>query len=81
MCYGPRAMRSKLCLSLFFASAATATLTGCVRVKPYEREVLSIRPMSGDDERSEDKFRQHWQESREGGAGGYGAAGGGCGCN
>jgi hypothetical protein len=60
---------------------ATGALGGCVRVKPYEREIMSLRPMSGDDERVEDKFRQHWQESREGGAGGYAAAGGGCGCN
>lgn len=75
------AMGRKLLVSLFFASAAAATLSGCVRVKPYEREVLSIRPMTGENEGSEDKFRQHWQESREGGAGGYGAAGGGCGCN
>ncbi len=54
---------------------------GCVAVKPYQREVLSIRPMDGEDNKVEDKFRQHWGESREGAAGGYAAAGGGCGCN
>jgi len=32
-------------------------------------------------EGAEDRFRQHWQFSREGSEGGYGAAGGGCGCN
>ena len=67
---------------LWFAMVCASSVTaGCARVKPYEREVLSLRPMSGDGERVEDKFRQHWQESREGAAGGYAAAGGGCGCN
>ena len=63
------------------AAGCSSLLTGCVRARPYEREILSLTPMSGDDERGEDKFRQHWQESREGGGGGYAAAGGGCGCN
>ena len=63
---------------LLFASLGA---TGCARVQPYEREELSLRHMTGDAEHVEDKFRQHWQESREGASGGYGAAGGGCGCN
>lgn len=54
---------------------------GCRAVQPWQREVLSLRSMSGDGERAEDKFRQHWQESREGGSGGYCHPGGGCGCN
>jgi hypothetical protein len=54
---------------------------GCARVKPYEREVLSLRCMTPGVEKSEDRFRQHWQFSREGAEGGFGAAGGGCGCN
>lgn len=54
---------------------------GCVVVKPYEREFLSARPMQPETERVENKFRQHWQGSREGASGGFGSAGGGCGCN
>ena len=54
---------------------------GCVRVKPYEREYLSLRCMLPAGEAGENKFRAHWQESREGSVGGFGAAGGGCGCN
>jgi hypothetical protein len=54
---------------------------GCVVVKPYQREYLSERAMSPSAESTEDRFRAHWQESREGSIGGYGAAGGGCGCN
>lgn len=54
---------------------------GCVRVRPYERELLSVRAMTSGAEGPEDRFRQHWQGSREGGMGGFGGAGGGCGCN
>lgn len=54
---------------------------GCVVVKPYQREALSQRAMTPGSESTEDRFRQHWQSSREGGTGGFGAAGGGCGCN
>lgn len=55
--------------------------SGCARVQPYEREVLSLSAMQADTERVENRFSQHWQESREGGMGGYATAGGGCGCN
>jgi hypothetical protein len=54
---------------------------GCVVVKPYQREQLSERAMTPGAEGAEDRFRQHWQGSREGGNGGFGATGGGCGCN
>jgi hypothetical protein len=56
-------------------------VTGCVRVKPYQREFLTARPMDPSSEIAEDHFRQHWQVAREGSEGGFGAAGGGCGCN
>jgi hypothetical protein len=57
------------------------TVAGCVVVKPFQREYLSERAVRPGAEASEDRFRAHWQESREGGMGGFGAAGGGCGCN
>ena len=53
---------------------------GCARVKPYQREWLSERAMTPTAEAAEDEFRAHWQSSREGAEGGFGAAGGGCGC-
>lgn len=59
----------------------TLLATGCVRIKPYQRELLSTRPMTNGAEAAEDRFRQHWQGAREGSFGGFGAAGGGCGCN
>jgi hypothetical protein len=66
--------RVLLCLALVSSA-------GCVVVKPYQREQLSERAMTPGAEPSEDRFRQHWQGSREGATGGFGAAGGRCGCN
>jgi hypothetical protein len=63
-------------------SVATTLLSGCVVVKPYQREQLAERCMSpGFGDASELKFRAHWEGSRQGGEGGFGTAGGGCGCN
>jgi hypothetical protein len=57
-------------------------LGGCVVVKPYQREHLAERCMaSGMGDPTELKFRSHWEGSRQGGEGGFGTAGGGCGCN
>ena len=63
------------------AVACALSLSACVVVKPYQREHLSERVMTPGAEHGEDTFRQHWQGSREGATGGFGAAGGGCGCN
>lgn len=71
----------KRALVFAFLVAAGVTTSGCVRVKPYQREYLSLRPMRPLAEESEDEWRAHWQSAREGSAGGFGAAGGGCGCN
>jgi Domain of unknown function (DUF4266) len=60
---------------------ALVLFSGCVVVKPFQREYLSERAMRPAAEAAEDRFRAHWQESREGAIGGFGAAGGGCGCN
>ena len=71
--------RSVLGLAILVAGAASAS--GCARVKPYQREALSLRAMTPEADAAENHFRQHWQDSREGATGGFGAAGGGCGCN
>jgi hypothetical protein len=63
--------------TVFFGIGAS----GCVAVKPYQREYLSHPVMTPGSERPEDRFRQHWQFAREGSEGGFGGAGGGCGCN
>jgi Domain of unknown function (DUF4266) len=70
-------MKRALLAALLVAGAATTS--GCV--KAWQKEYLSQRPMRPTSETSEDRFRGHWQSSREGSEGGFGAAGGGCGCN
>jgi hypothetical protein len=64
------------------AIAAVALLAqGCVHVRPRQRETLAQRKMTFSPDPNEDELDLHMQESREGASGGYGSAGGGCGCN
>jgi hypothetical protein len=65
---------------LFLALVATA---GCGRyaVRADEKEYLADRIMQPDYDATEMANDQHVLSNREGSQGGYGAAGGGCGCN
>ncbi|MCB9572342.1 MAG: DUF4266 domain-containing protein [Kofleriaceae bacterium] len=74
-----RAGRRAVALAVVAIVAASAT--GCATVKPYEKEYLSKRKMTFAPDASEDELDLHMQEAREGSSGGYGSAGGGCGCN
>ena len=56
-------------------------LSGCARVKPYQRELLAKRIMALDPDPEATLLEQHVFAYREGSAGGYGGGGGGCGCN
>jgi hypothetical protein len=69
-------MKTLLLLLILVAAAG-----GCVRVKPYERELLAKPTMTFQPDPHEDVLDNHMLEAREGAAGGYGSAGGGCGCN
>lgn len=60
---------------------AVAASTGCVHVRPRQRETLAHRNMTFGPDPAEDELDLHMQESREGSSGGYGSSGGGCGCN
>jgi hypothetical protein len=62
---------------LLFAAFAGA---GCHAVKPWERELLAQPGMSFEST-VDSEVDQHMLEAREASAGGYGASGGGCGCN
>jgi hypothetical protein len=64
----------RLALALFLA------LSACSTVRPYQRELLTLPGMSLQAD-PESEGRQHMLETREASFGGYGAAGGGCGCN
>ena len=63
------------------------SLPGCALVQshqlvqPYEREVLSKPMMQFDFDKTETAAREHFLNSLEGSAGGFGVGGGGCGCN
>jgi hypothetical protein len=63
------------------ALALLAAAAGCARVKPYERELLAKPIMTFQPDPYEDVLDLHMLEAREGAVGGYGSAGGGCGCN
>jgi uncharacterized protein (TIGR03382 family) len=66
---------------LVAALLVAGTATGCVHVRPRQRETLAHRNMTFGPDPAEDELDLHMQESREGSSGGYGSSGGGCGCN
>jgi len=70
-------MKTIVLMVLGLAAAAS----GCARVKTYERELLAKPTMTFQPDPHEDVLDNHMLEAREGAAGGYGSAGGGCGCN
>jgi hypothetical protein len=66
---------------VLFLFAVAVVATGCAKVKPYERELLAKPMMLFQADPHEDVLDNHMIEAREGAVGGYGSAGGGCGCN
>jgi hypothetical protein len=67
--------------ALLALTLAAALASGCVAVHSYQREDLAKRKMKFSSDENEDELDLHMQEAREGSSGGYGSAGGGCGCN
>jgi hypothetical protein len=64
-----------LVLTICLASA------GCVRVKPWERDLLARRDMAWEPDGLEAKREAHIYFSKEASMPGGSAGGGGCGCN
>jgi hypothetical protein len=60
--------------------ALAASATACASVQPWQRGRLSKTCMQFSPDPALTAFAGHWQESREGAAGGLGLQGGGCGC-
>ena len=60
--------------------AAALLLSGCATVQPWQRGRLAHRSMTFDADSSQIGYMTHWQEAREGSAGGFGVLSGGCGC-
>jgi len=67
-------------MKLLLLAPLAFSLVACTTVKPYQRELLAQPGMSLDPTPESDAD-QHMLQSREGSFGGYGSAGGGCGCN
>lgn len=72
-------MKRKLSLALSLALAVCGA--GCVRVKPWERDILAKEVMTFDAEAGENALDHGYYNAREGAAGGFESGGGGCGCN
>ena len=62
------------------ALAAVLAVSGCATVQPWQRGRLADPAMVFDADGSLVSYMTHWQEAREGAAGGYGVQSGGCGC-
>ncbi len=60
--------------------AVCLALSGCATVQPWQRGRLASACMQFSPDPSLAAYAGHWQESREGAAGGAGLQGGGCGC-
>lgn len=68
-------MRAWLALALAIA------LAGCLRVRPYQRELLADPAMQAPVWPGIERISDHTQEVTEGTGGATANGGGGCGCN
>lgn len=66
---------------LLAALVAASVVTGCVTVRPEDKEHLAEPAMTFGDEAGTGAQEQHVFSNREGSFGGGGVSGGGCGCN
>jgi hypothetical protein len=72
----------KKCIALIGAVGILVGCSGVKEVKPWEKGALAKDIMQFNGLNPEvKKFEQHVYFSKEGTRGGYGVAGGGCGCN
>jgi predicted small lipoprotein YifL len=71
------------CMKTMIVAVLLSSLAGCGRyaVRPDEKEFLADRIMQTDFDSQDQAVTQHVLTNREAAQGGYGAGGGGCGCN
>jgi hypothetical protein len=70
----------KTILLLMLGAIAAVAAAGCATVQPWQRGRLADPEMVFDANGAQVSYETHWQEAREGAAGGFGVQGGGCGC-
>jgi uncharacterized protein DUF4266 len=61
-------------------AVAAVVAGGCATVQPWQRGRLADPCMIFDADAARVAYMTHYQEAREGSAGGYGVQSGGCGC-
>lgn len=71
----------RLAAGVVLAVVTLAFGSGCVVVKPWERDVLARNEMAWDPDPLEAALDSHIFFAKEASLAGGGAAGGGCGCN
>lgn len=73
-------MKSRTTGRVVLATVLVLGASGCVTVKPTQRQQLAKPEMSPVTDSEEETFHGHVEAAREAAFGGHGAAGGGCGC-
>ena len=68
------------CLIAAMLVVAVVSGAGCATVQPWQRGRLADPCMIFDADANRVAYMTHYQEAREGSAGGYGVQSGGCGC-
>jgi len=71
---------TRLCILVLLSLVILGSL-GCVRVKPWERDLLARRDMAWEPDALEAERESHIYFSKEASMPGGSGGGGGCGCN
>jgi hypothetical protein len=74
------ALKARLCRTVVLAGVIVLPLAGCATVRPWQRGRLADPCMTFDSDPGRVAYQIHWEEAREGAAGGFGVQSGGCGC-
>ena len=67
--------------NVFYIILISLIASACTTVNPWERGTLAKQEMAWEPDPLMGQLQEHVYFSKEGSNGGYGAGGGGCGCN
>jgi hypothetical protein len=76
-----RGLRAFACVASILVAVASGGCATMAPPQPWERGTLARPEMQFDPDPLDTKITQHIYASKEAATGGYGAGGGGCGCN